>query len=698
MKLLLEFSQMTKRTFPFALAMLCAACAHAQVVATNDLHLGYIGQPYAGQMTATGGTEPYTWSVSGGALPSGISLSSGGALSGTPTASGTFSVTIKVTDHDGATATKPFSMQVFEQPTDKYGGLINKPCSNGPRAHFYTQKMGKRWYFCTPAGNAFFQNALCAVSATDPGTDYQGVVQTALRDAKYATGYTNNSVLNWSLITNRRLLSWGINAIAPFAMAYTLPYTTHAAWPTADHTNPVKLPYTMLARPTYYQMHNTFPAYGTPLKDMMAGISNAVYPGYRWMAADIYDPSWATFMRAYFNGDVATHNAITAPHNDYAIGIMVDQADEMGGLGAGTDFPTTGNGVVALGHYQPHLGWIALVTAPTQASNASLGVASYTDTTAYTKAQIVSWLSTQYGGSIAALNTAWGSHYITFGASGGGFGVGTGLLDENGTCPSKGAGSCWIPTDAMSLTGATAAVKNDLDAFLLVYAQYYFSTIKGVLNSVAPGFMYLTTSSLGSYSSPPRRQILQAAGQYADVLTLATFPADCIACTDKQARIDFVAQYGGDKPWTSWQGFTANADSYESPFASENDEFETQAARGSYYQSSMIPGIFNSCDTPTTTCHQVGFNYWAYYDSRGEKQNWGLVTPRDDPYDGVSATPTPGYDSWGYPTGCVSGYGCEQASYGDFITYVRKGNLWVLDQLAGTPPPTTTINLTTAPH
>ena len=31
--------------------------------------------------------------------------------------------------------------------------------------------------------------------------------------------------------------------------------------------------------------------------------------------------------------------------------------------------------------------------------------------------------------------------------------------------------------------------------------------------------------------------------------------------------------------------------------------------------------------------HVVGFRWWEYYDQRRESADWGLVTPRDDPYD-----------------------------------------------------------------
>jgi hypothetical protein len=58
-----------------------------------------LGQFYRQTNVASGGTTPYTYSVSAGALPAGTSLStSNGTVFGTPTTTGAFSYTIEVTD------------------------------------------------------------------------------------------------------------------------------------------------------------------------------------------------------------------------------------------------------------------------------------------------------------------------------------------------------------------------------------------------------------------------------------------------------------------------------------------------------------------------------------------------------------------------------------------------------------------------
>ncbi len=56
------------------------------------------GSSYSCQFNGTGGTLPYTWSISSGALPAGLNLgSSSGTLSGVPTAAGTFTFTVRAT-------------------------------------------------------------------------------------------------------------------------------------------------------------------------------------------------------------------------------------------------------------------------------------------------------------------------------------------------------------------------------------------------------------------------------------------------------------------------------------------------------------------------------------------------------------------------------------------------------------------------
>jgi hypothetical protein len=79
---------------------------------------GEVGVAYSAQLTVTGGTSPFTWSVSAGSLPPGVTLgASTGLLSGTPTTAGSYSFTVKVTDNSGLTATEPVSLAVTAGPS-----------------------------------------------------------------------------------------------------------------------------------------------------------------------------------------------------------------------------------------------------------------------------------------------------------------------------------------------------------------------------------------------------------------------------------------------------------------------------------------------------------------------------------------------------------------------------------------------------
>ncbi|WP_395449463.1 putative Ig domain-containing protein [Aminobacter sp. UC22_36] len=65
-------------------------------------------------VSASGGTAPYTYSVSAGTLPNGLILGGTGDISGTPTAAGTSSFTITATDAHGFTGGQAYSITVAD--------------------------------------------------------------------------------------------------------------------------------------------------------------------------------------------------------------------------------------------------------------------------------------------------------------------------------------------------------------------------------------------------------------------------------------------------------------------------------------------------------------------------------------------------------------------------------------------------------
>jgi hypothetical protein len=75
---------------------------------------GTVGVAYGQKLAlvASGGAPPYTWSVAGGAVP-GLSFdSSAVALNGVPTTPGTFTLTVRVADSAGLTATRQVALTI----------------------------------------------------------------------------------------------------------------------------------------------------------------------------------------------------------------------------------------------------------------------------------------------------------------------------------------------------------------------------------------------------------------------------------------------------------------------------------------------------------------------------------------------------------------------------------------------------------
>lgn len=81
-------------------------------ITTTDLASGQVGVTYAADVQVVGGSAPYGFAVTAGALPDGLRLSTAGALSGTPSASGTFNFTVTATDANGLTTGRPLSLTI----------------------------------------------------------------------------------------------------------------------------------------------------------------------------------------------------------------------------------------------------------------------------------------------------------------------------------------------------------------------------------------------------------------------------------------------------------------------------------------------------------------------------------------------------------------------------------------------------------
>ena len=87
-------------------------------ITTVTLPGATVGQWYQAYLNATGGTQPYSWTLAPGSgpLPPGLSLYNDGSISGSPLASGTFNFTVRVTDSRGTNASRGLSITVVPGP------------------------------------------------------------------------------------------------------------------------------------------------------------------------------------------------------------------------------------------------------------------------------------------------------------------------------------------------------------------------------------------------------------------------------------------------------------------------------------------------------------------------------------------------------------------------------------------------------
>jgi len=108
-------------------AVSMAAATVPVSITTTSLPNGTVGTAYSSSVSATGGTSPYTWAVSEGALPLGLALSSSGGISGNPTATavGSSTFTLKVTDSIGGTSSQTYTVVIASVPVITTTSLPN---------------------------------------------------------------------------------------------------------------------------------------------------------------------------------------------------------------------------------------------------------------------------------------------------------------------------------------------------------------------------------------------------------------------------------------------------------------------------------------------------------------------------------------------------------------------------------------------
>jgi hypothetical protein len=490
--------------------------------------------------------------------------------------------------------------------------------------------------FVTPDGHAFWMMGVFSVQPTGSPERKYGSMDT------------------WGNQQVKRLDAWGFNALGDYAHSRTTPWNLPS--------NVRHMPTVDLAKFSQNAITNRMTVTGqVPAPDAVKDLIDCQdlvngYTGWRAGLPDVYDPNFDIFVNNTMAAAVADRYGIGGIFaSPWLIGYAADDSDYLFGTGAGPDLP------VPDGSIHPHIGWLSLAAMPAKPTKSGHGV-PYKDPTVFSKKELIKFLRARYKDDIAALNKAWGSNYSLF-DSDGGWGSGRGLADENGKH------TAWLGTRDATLEGASRGVKADLDDFLYQWATQYYKTTSTRIRQHAPGLLVFSQVSLNNHGGISRKGVLQAAAENCDVLNASVWT---------QQVLDLMASWIGDKPVIPWEGQVANPDSalheHPNPYLSGIGKWNTQAERGAGY-AARIDFLSNATVTATGNQPIAGFKFWSLIDHSGEKINWGLVSLRDNAYDGKEAVIAIGVDPWGFKTGG------EARNYGDFISSVKAANVKALQTI-----------------
>lgn len=169
-----------------------------------------VGAAYQAALRASGGgtaAQPFTWSATG--LPAGLSMSTGGVISGIPTAAGTSSVKLTVTDKIGNQKTATLSLRVAATTNDQLvvtKTSVSVAVVGSAFSEAMTAAGGLPPYSWTasgvPAGLTMSSTGVLAGTPTSAGSDVMTVQVTdaeGVRSSSRIT-YTVNPIL--SIITS----------------------------------------------------------------------------------------------------------------------------------------------------------------------------------------------------------------------------------------------------------------------------------------------------------------------------------------------------------------------------------------------------------------------------------------------------------------------------------------------------------------
>lgn len=260
--------------------------------------------------------------------------------------------------------------------------------------------------------------------------------------------------------------------------------------------------------------------------------------------------------------------------------------------------------------------------------------------------------------------------------------IGTGLMDE---CYAT-ASHAYMGTDSTGtvLTGASAGLLADVDAFSGDMAAEYLSGMRNAARAVQPNALFFGPDAFIGYGAMPYSWILQAAAGNVDAMEITEWCGPACASEPSGAGwlpanyFTWLQQYAGDMPVFMSFYTVAQNDSELYPTYSQTNLFSTQSGRGQYYAQTVANGA--GAKFPDGLGFFLGTNEWQLYDDWSQHLNWGTPnTARDNSYDGREAGPA--VTTCEVITSAYCGNDYEPTFYGDLTDYMKTANLQLYGKL-----------------
>lgn len=167
----------------------------------------FVGAKYSNTCTAAGGTSPYGFSLSAGALPAGLASSTGPTtftISGTPSAAASFNFTVQTKDAAGAAQTQAFTGTIGSTPSVSSFSLTAVPST----ANQYTANLSFTSAPQTPLSGTVCLNFKADASVPNGGSYVSQEVQFANGTTNASCGPTPKNTLNFTVAAGSTTATW----------------------------------------------------------------------------------------------------------------------------------------------------------------------------------------------------------------------------------------------------------------------------------------------------------------------------------------------------------------------------------------------------------------------------------------------------------------------------------------------------------